>query len=507
MGRILPLALAVLLLASTPATAATTALTPPLDAAVSDGFEASDGPYGSGHRGIDYYVERGTRIRAAAAGVVSFAGRVPGGLAITIDHGSGVETTYSLLSEIDLAEGDRVDAGRWIGTSGLAHGHAGLHFGVKIAGSYVDPSSVFVELDVSSAIHLAPLRWTPSELGALGDSLADPATVRSSVEECEALTALSDPSRPPNENVAIAVAGITSKTKGGVSADIYEHGPETLGYPAPRVYEFSYAGTDGARLHRPYARNDTYIDIRTAAARLGDLVDRVARRHPGRSIDLLAHSQGGIVARTYLSSVAGRGRRSPQVEHLVTFATPHRGAPGASQVEPLRNDTRTGPFLLGAMKDLSAAGWPVPDPTSAAVRQLAPGSKLMTTLADHDVAFGTRVLALTIPNDPVVTADHALLPGEIGRAVPPNGSLLGGHSGIVVSPYARGLAYSFLAERTPSCITKWDLIAHQEGKLFSSLERGLAGLVRGAERGVWGGMRAGPGAAAAEFVYGSITGR
>ena len=43
----------------------------------------------------------------------------------------------------------------------------------------------------------------------------------------------------------IAVAGIGSHTAGGLSADMYEHGPEWLGYPADRVYRFSYRGIDG----------------------------------------------------------------------------------------------------------------------------------------------------------------------------------------------------------------------------------------------------------------------
>src|SRR5688500_17032431 len=77
-------------------------LVPPVDATVSSRFDPPLDRFGSGHRGIDYDVPAGTSVRAAADGVVSFAGSVAGELAVTIDHGSGVETTYSSLSEVSV---------------------------------------------------------------------------------------------------------------------------------------------------------------------------------------------------------------------------------------------------------------------------------------------------------------------------------------------------------------------------------------------------------------------
>lgn len=438
------------------------------------GFDEPTSDYGPGHRGIDYAVEVGTPIRAAGDGVVTFAADVAGLRAVTIDHGSGIESTYSGLSRIDVHVGDRVREGRYLGLTGTMHGRAALHFGVKAASDYVDPVAYLVDLDLAGAIHLAPLTWAPDNLGVLGESLPVPETAGTSRRECFPNRPLVAPERPPNDNIVVAVAGITSKTRGGVSADMYEHGPEELGYRDDSIYYFSYAGPGGPRLHEPYPRQETYIDIRTAAARLRALMQRIARRHPGRDVDLIAHSQGGVVARTYLTQVADASAAVPHVEHFVTFATPHRGAPGASQVAPLRDRTITGRHLLAAMKRLADRGLPVPDPTSASVRQLAPGSTLMTSLAREDVSFGTRVLALAIPNDPVVPADHALMRGEQGRVVPWTGRGLGGHSAIVASPEAHGIAYSFLADGAPTCLTRWDEIGPSIGRVWSTLETSMA---------------------------------
>lgn len=453
---------------------------PPVDAPIASSFVAPASDYAAGHRGIDYSTAVGTRVRAIGAGVVAFAGSAAGTSAVTIDHGSGVVSTYTGLTSIDVRVGESVTEGRFIGSTGSVHGEPGLHLGVKRHGVYVDPVSVLGDIDLSAAIHLAPVQWTPDELGALG-SMLEP-SAGTSTRECRPNVPLASSAVPPNDNVAVAVAGITSKTKGGVSADIYEHGPETLGYRI--VYRFSYAGTRGPDAHKPYERSETYVDIRVAARRLRVLMRRIADVHPGRSVDLIAHSQGGVVARTYLALVAGDEQRLPPVDHLVTFATPHRGAPAAGEVEALRDRTMTGPLLLHGAKTMSQRGLPVPDPMSPAVRQLAPGSRLMGSLADEDVSFGTRVLALAIPNDPVVPADHALYPGEQGRVVPWTGRGLGGHSAIVTSEVARGIAYAFLSDRAPTCTTSWDRRGLRFGALWSGLEASLAETLATLERTV-----------------------
>lgn len=483
------------------------ALAPPVDAPVSAHFDAPSSEFGAGHRGVDYSVPSGTQVRAAAPGLVVFAGPVADVLAVTLDHGAGIETTYTGLGRVDVREGERIDEGHFVGTAGSAHGRPGLHFGVKVDDSYVDPTQLLLTLDLAGAIHLAPLSWTPDQLGTLGESLAAPKSVGTSARQCRASGPLARPERPPNDNVVVAVAGITSRTRGGVSADIYESGPELLGYDEGSTYHFSYAGTGGPRLHRPYEREDTYIDIRLAALRLRRLMERIAQKHPGRRVDVIAHSQGGIVARTFLTEMQRSEPGLPVVEHLITYASPHRGAPGAGQVMPLRDRTLTGKYLLEAGKDFSDRGVPVPDPYSRAVRQLAPGSELMTSLAREDTAYGTRVLTLAIPNDPVVPADRASIEGKTARIVPwaakevgpaplfapPTwhaGRLiaanLGGHSAIVTSPAAHGIAYSFLADQAPTCTTRWDAVGPRIGSVWSGLQSSLAALYGTLERAVPG---------------------
>ncbi|MFP5298318.1 MAG: murein hydrolase activator EnvC family protein, partial [Actinomycetota bacterium] len=157
------LVIAVVLLTVGPARAQGTVLVPPVDAPIVSYFEAPGSPYGPGHRGVDYGVPEGSDVRASAAGTVLFAGSVAGDPAVTIDHGGGLHTTYSVLADIDVSEGDAVRSGTIIGSVGTSHGTGdqGLHFGVKLDGAYVDPEDLLIALDPSDAIRLVPVERRP----------------------------------------------------------------------------------------------------------------------------------------------------------------------------------------------------------------------------------------------------------------------------------------------------------------------------------------------------------
>jgi len=127
-------------------------------------FDPPDSPYGSGHRGIDIAVPVDTTVVAPAPGVVTFAGQVGGHLYVSIDHGSGLASTFSWVSARLVSKGDAVAAGAVVALSGT--GHPGslvphLHFGVKLDGVYVDPLSYLAPASVVGFIRLAPLERFP----------------------------------------------------------------------------------------------------------------------------------------------------------------------------------------------------------------------------------------------------------------------------------------------------------------------------------------------------------
>ena len=78
---------------------------PPVDAPVTDPFRPPLTPYGPGNRGIEYATVPGTLVRAAADGLVVFAGPVAGALHVTVLHGDGIRTSYSFLAVIRVRRG------------------------------------------------------------------------------------------------------------------------------------------------------------------------------------------------------------------------------------------------------------------------------------------------------------------------------------------------------------------------------------------------------------------
>jgi murein DD-endopeptidase MepM/ murein hydrolase activator NlpD len=159
---VLPVALACVVLASSAAGPARAAgdWSWPVVGPVIRGFDPPDTPFGSGHRGIDIAVALGSPVRAPVAGRVTFAGPVGGRLFLTIDHGGGIESTYSWLDGITARRGDAIERGQVIGRSGA--GHTGslvphLHLGVRLLDVYVDPLDYLGPIEVWRFIRLAPL--------------------------------------------------------------------------------------------------------------------------------------------------------------------------------------------------------------------------------------------------------------------------------------------------------------------------------------------------------------
>lgn len=103
------------------------------------------GPGGSGARnnGIDIAAPAGTQIRAAADGVVAYAGdkvAVFGGL-ILVNHGGGWVSAYGHAQRLNVTRGQKVTKGQIIGLTGDT-GYASqpkLHFELRKDRSPVDP--------------------------------------------------------------------------------------------------------------------------------------------------------------------------------------------------------------------------------------------------------------------------------------------------------------------------------------------------------------------------------
>ena len=158
--------------------------------------------------------------------------------------------------------------------------------------------------------------------------------------------------------------------------------PRMVGILAARLSRSGYCTHDvdfGGLLGRFNARRVEEL-ARVVAGR----VEQLIRDHPGERLDLVGHSQGGLVARYYVQKLNGAHR----VRHLVTLGTPHRGTPWAYSG-----------YLVGR--------------ALPSLRQMAPGSPLLRELADDSFPESVRLTSIYSQRDPFCTPSSCRL--EDGR--------------------------------------------------------------------------------------------
>ncbi|MGE3619679.1 MAG: peptidoglycan DD-metalloendopeptidase family protein [Acidimicrobiia bacterium] len=490
---------------------------PPVEAPVADPFRPPADPYASGNRGIEYATEPGAPVRATAGGEVLFAGPVGGALHVTVEHPDGVRTSYSFLERVEVVVGQPVEQGQVIGRSTRR-----LHLGARLGDAYFDPAALFAPAAVE--VHLIPfdvplpggvagersaLRRMVGGLvrkgrevvgdaaGATVDWLREGAsealdtasagvryTVRAGSEavgtawdawhawrqECTEADVAVPP--PRGRRVAVLVGGLGSTSTNAAIDDV---DTAALGYGRADVLRFSYRGgrtpdaTDGfaAVPSSAYGAGDTTVDLHQSAVRLADLVEQVVRQGDGATVDLLAHSQGGLVARLALAELARRNGPDwvAQLGAFVTLGTPHGGTDLATAAEDV-GSTLVGDAVLEVLGDAFGHGMHHDDPS---IRQMAEGSELVRALAATPPPEGVDVVAIAARGDLVVPVPHTDIPGAPHVVV--DGWGTGAHDRLPGSSEATREIGLALAGMAPTCQGLVESLAdHGSGRAISMAE-------------------------------------
>lgn len=156
------------------------------------------------HTGVDLAAPAGTRVDAAANGVVSFVGTDPGGYGkyVIVDHADGYSTYYAHLSAFahGLKVGNAVRQGERIGSVGMTGAATGphLHFEIRVADQPVDPLVTLANAQTAlsdmqqtafrqeaaqwrfrlASINTAPFALTQTDGPLWGDFASDKSTLR-----------------------------------------------------------------------------------------------------------------------------------------------------------------------------------------------------------------------------------------------------------------------------------------------------------------------------------------
>ncbi len=480
---------------------------PPVEAPVLDPFRPPATPFGPGNRGLLYGTEPGTAVRAAATGVVTFAGTVAGTRHVTLEHADGLRTSYSFLDEVSVVLGQRVEQGDQVGTTAGA-----LHLGVRAGDAYLDPASLFG--DRMPQVHLVPFERPPGAgergersairqliggvaglagnlAGAAADKVLEgtgatvdwlrsegPQLLRTAGHYLErsmpgiaqlhlglslldaytrARSASSRPctaadvavAPPAGRRAAVLVAGLGSTSD---SAAIDDVDTTALGYDDGDVLRYSYAGgrTPDPTDHfdhleaTSYDKADSQRDLRDAASDLADLLEDLSAGFP-LPIDLYAHSQGGIVVRLALIELEDRHGRAwlDRLGLVATLATPHGGADLATAAHGI-GSTGLGSTAFDAAE--VAVGLDDDAPSAA---QLAESSDVVAELAARPIPDNVDAVSIAARGDVIVPVPRAVARGATEVVVPVTG--LRAHDALPGSAEAaRELALA-LAGRPPGC--------------------------------------------------------
>ncbi len=274
-------------------------------------------------------------------------------------------------------------------------------------------------------------------------------------------------------HLLFAVGGIDSSTDPRTGA-AFGLDTAALGYHRHEIGWFSYAAGGGA-----YTASDTWGDLVVAGYRLRDQLRAFARAHPGREVDLVAHSQGGIVVDVFLHLVFDPGDPTlPPLGTVVTLSSPHRGAPLATVAADVRA-TATGRAFLAAAERI--AGGALPPTGGSATRQLAEGSALLERVWSRPPPDQVEETTIGATDDLVVPDDRSSAPGARAVTVDPAG--WNDHSTVVADPEAMNAARLALEQRAPACVGVLDavrgaiepvVIRRVELTLGHELARGLA---------------------------------
>jgi pimeloyl-ACP methyl ester carboxylesterase len=172
---------------------------------------------------------------------------------------------------------------------------------------------------------------------------------------------------------------------------------------------------------RPFDSLDSQQSVGTSADRLSALLQSVAAAQPGTPIDVVAHSQGGVVARLAVERSGAASQLPSEVDTLVTLSSPQQGAPLATGVVAL-GDSPGGAAALSQIRASGAA-----DELSnhlPAISDLAETSPIIDELHQRSMPEGVRFVAIGGSGDLVVPGSAAIdqaadasiiLPTNIGK--------------------------------------------------------------------------------------------
>ena len=112
------------------------------------------------NNGVDYSAQEGIDVVAANRGVVVYSGMTDySGYIVVIEHGYGLKTWYYNLSETFCSEGDVLERGDKIGSTGSTGfcNEPGVHIAMSVGSKFVCPYDTWADSEIAGKVAIAKI--------------------------------------------------------------------------------------------------------------------------------------------------------------------------------------------------------------------------------------------------------------------------------------------------------------------------------------------------------------
>jgi hypothetical protein len=352
--------------------------------------------------------------------------------------GSGVRSVAGdLAGALGDAAGAAVDIARsgWDAMSGAVGAATGGARAVASVGARIGRGLVGV---ATAAVGHTPAGIVASVAADIAAGTADWWRHR---QECSDGASATDGSGGSG-HLLMAVGGLD--TAGAPHEPTFGLDTRALGYRDGEVQYFSYAREGGA-----YRAPQTHGDLQRAGLGLAEQLKQAQREHPGREVDLIAHSQGGVVVDVFLQDYYDAGDPAyPPLGTVVTLSSPHEGAPLATAAADWRASPVGRALVEAAEERLPVA----PSSSAPSVRQLDEHSRFLRDLWDHRLPDHVDFTTIGASDDVLVPATQVDVPEATKVVVDVGGGPLDDHTNIPRDPGALRVVRAALEGRAPPCV-------------------------------------------------------
>lgn len=435
---------------------------PPVSGQIILGFSAVS-EYGKGIRSIKFLLQNNV-VKAGVDGQVISIGKVNGVSYVTVLTGK-FKLTYSPILQIDVKKGDTVSRDTQIGLADMS----GLFsFSLRkktfdnknnIKWQYVNPQKYFskkVSQNIgnkgqSGYVYVGKLRrkfslilfkkllmWQVMRLKPDSfESLFRLLAIYDNLSDCS--TETGGTVKNNSKNVLILVSGIN--TYSNANHLPVKFNLKKLGYTQSNTHYFSY-GKD--QFDKNFEIADTYgstVDFaQNLYSQLLALLKEQSFSDSGMNIDIVAHSQGGVVVKEFFKNHYVGSELEGKIKHVVNFSSPLEGTPFAS----LRFNSSIKSILDSVPVDLL---------DSQALKEM---TEFNSYISSEKLPSEVQYLSIGSNFDVIVPATNVGVNSDSGKEISINSGILNAHSEIKNDDFALKAANAFLNDQKMPCLSAID---------------------------------------------------